>query len=50
MANKVKKSEHNGAKNGGGFWGRRTEAKQMSNKQRRNDTKEIIIQESAESD
>lgn len=29
------KSEHNGAKNGGGFWGTRQEAKQTSNRIRR---------------
>jgi hypothetical protein len=29
------KTEHAGAKNGGGFWGKRTDAKQVSNKLRR---------------
>ena len=29
------KTEHTGAKNGGGFWGRRKEAKQVSREQRR---------------
>jgi hypothetical protein len=29
------KTEHAGAKNGGGFWGRRREAKQLSKKLRR---------------
>jgi len=29
------KNEHNGAKNGGGFYGKRAEAKAVSNKARR---------------
>jgi hypothetical protein len=29
------KTEHAGAKNGGGFWGTRADAKQVSNKLRR---------------
>lgn len=33
------KSEHNGAKNGGGHWGKRAEAKKKSKKQRRKDDK-----------
>jgi len=36
MANKVIKTEHAGAKNGGGgYWGFRTDAKRMSNRARR---------------
>ena len=36
MANKVTKTEHSGAKNGGGgFWGLRSDAKAMSNSERR---------------
>jgi len=29
------KTEHSGAKNRGGYWGTRAEAKRLSNKQRR---------------
>ncbi len=29
------KTEHNGAKNGGGYWGRREDAKRLSRKRRR---------------
>ena len=36
------KTEHNGAKNGGGFWGKRAEAKRISNKIRRADEKKIL--------
>ncbi|MHA2067270.1 MAG: hypothetical protein ACXABY_23125 [Candidatus Thorarchaeota archaeon] len=40
MPKKVK-TEHSGAKNGGGYWGKREEAKKVSNKARReNDKKE----------
>lgn len=39
---KVKKTEHNGAKNGGGYWGRRVEAKEMSKRKRRQKDKELI--------
>lgn len=35
MANRITKTEHNGAKNGGGAWETRANAKQMSKKQRR---------------
>ena len=36
------KSEHSGAKNGGGYWGTREEAKKVSKKIRRaNDKKEV---------
>jgi len=36
MANSVKKTEHAGAKNGGGgYWGLRAEAKHWSNRARR---------------
>lgn len=36
------KTEHSGAKNGGGFWGRRIEAKEVSNiLRRREDVEEI---------
>lgn len=36
------KTEHNGAKNGGGYWGKRAVAKQISKKARRASNKEII--------
>lgn len=35
MANSVVKTEHAGAKNGGGYWGPRAEAKHESNRTRR---------------
>ena len=47
MANKVAKTEHAGAKDSsakGGFWGRRSEAKQGSKKLRRRNGKAIIAQ------
>jgi hypothetical protein len=39
MSGKMKKTEHNGAKNGGGFWGRRAEAKRLSKRARRSNGK-----------
>jgi len=36
------KTEHNGAKNGGGYWGKRAEAKRISNKIRRVEEKRIV--------
>jgi hypothetical protein len=36
------KTEHSGAKNGGGYWGKRAEAKQISKKQRQADTKKLV--------
>ena len=45
MANAIRKSEHNGAKNGGGAWMKRHEAKEQSNRVRReNDKKESTCQ------
>ena len=38
------KTEHSGAKNGGGFWGPRKEAKDVSKKHRRSNDK-ILLQE-----
>jgi hypothetical protein len=39
------KTEHSGAKNGGGYWGTRAEAKKASNKiRRRNAKKEIHLE------
>lgn len=43
---KINKTEHNGAKNGGGYWGCREDAKKMSKKIRRiNDKMEEQIYE-----
>lgn len=39
------KTEHSGAKNGGGYWGSREEAKKTSNKTRRANDKKIIQSE-----
>jgi tetratricopeptide (TPR) repeat protein len=45
VTKKNKKTEHSGAKNGGGHWGLREEAKVLSKKARRADSKEIIENE-----
>lgn len=45
MATKEKKTEHAGAKNGGGFWGKREEAKASSKSARRIGSKRIIRKE-----
>jgi hypothetical protein len=42
------KTEHNGAKNGGGYWGNREEAKKISNKVRRQIDKNESDQEGEE--
>ena len=39
------KTEHTGAKNGGGHWGTRAEAKAISKKHRRENSKSEIVQE-----
>lgn len=39
MAAKVIRTEHAGAKNGGGFWGKRAIAKHVSNRLRRANAK-----------
>lgn len=36
------KTEHNGAKNGGGFWGKRAEAKYVCRRARRRNAKREI--------
>ena len=36
------RTEHNGAKRGKGFWGRKQEAKSKSNKVRRHESKNLI--------
>ena len=41
MSGKNKKTEHSGAKNGGGYWGPRSEAKAVSKKARRGDAKKL---------
>lgn len=45
MSNGIKKTEHNGAKNGGGYWGKRREAKLLSNRARRLQSREIVREE-----
>jgi hypothetical protein len=43
VANQAKKTEHAGAKHGNGaYWGRKAEAKQESNRKRREDAKKSI--------
>ena len=44
MAYNVRRTEHAGAKNGGGHWGRRTEAKVGSNHSRRQADKDLVQQ------
>jgi hypothetical protein len=44
MAYNVRHTEHCGAKNGGGHWGRRTEAKVGSNHRRREADKDMVKQ------
>ena len=39
---KMKKTEHSGGKNGGGYWGTREIAKDYSKKTRRNKDKEEV--------
>ena len=43
MANRARKSEHSGAKSGGGHWGTRQEAKRFSKKVRRTNDKKAVI-------
>lgn len=42
MGYNVRKPDHNGAKNGGGYWGRRAEAKKQSRRLRRELAKKEI--------
>ncbi len=44
MGSNKTKTEHNGAKNGGGFWGKREEAKLRSRKKRRQEDKKLTKQ------
>ncbi len=46
MTRKKIKSEHSGAKNGGGHWGTRDDAKVLSKKVRRESNKNMIRKES----
>ncbi len=39
------KTEHSGAKNGGGYWGTREEAKQISNRLRREQDRRQIAEQ-----
>lgn len=48
VVTKNKKTEHAGAKNGGGHWGTREEAKTLSKRLRRKDSKRIIGTELSE--
>ena len=45
---KRQKTEHTGAKNGGGHWGDRTEAKRISSKRRRENEKSEIRNETTQ--
>ncbi len=42
---KALKTEHSGAKNGGGHWGTREDAKSLSKRSRRSNSKKIIKKE-----
>ena len=41
MSYRIRKTEHNGAKNGGGYWGKRHEAKMLSKRIRRQHSRRI---------
>lgn len=41
MSNRIRKTEHAGAKNGGGYWGKRHEAKTLSKKIRRAESRRL---------
>jgi hypothetical protein len=43
MANAKLKTEHAGAKNGGGHWGPRADAKRYSKRRRRQQDKTLIV-------
>lgn len=47
MAYKVKKTEHAGPKNGGGYWGLRADAKHESSRARRIADRSIVEAETA---
>ncbi len=48
MSNRIRKTEHAGAKNGGGYWGKRHEAKTLSKKIRRAESRRLEESESSE--
>lgn len=49
MAQAANKTEHSGAKKGSGaYWGRKKDAKDESNKKRRNDNREQVKDSTAE--
>lgn len=41
MSNRIRKTEHAGAKNGGGYWGKRHEAKTLSKRIRRAESRRL---------
>jgi hypothetical protein len=43
---RIRKTEHSGAKNGGGHWGQRKEAKELSKKARREVSRKTVRHES----
>ena len=47
---RIRKTEHSGAKNGGGFWGQRAEAKALSKKARREQSKRLLKDERSNSE
>lgn len=50
MSYRVRKTEHDGAKNGGGYWGKRAEAKKYSDRVRRKVAQKEIQQNVFESE
>lgn len=48
MSNRIIKTEHAGAKNGGGYWGKRHEAKVLSKRVRRAQSRRLVYSEAAE--
>jgi hypothetical protein len=48
MSNRIRKTEHAGAKNGGGYWGKRHEAKMLSKKIRRAQSRQLENSEASE--
>ena len=48
MAHQVKKTEHSGAKKGkGAYWGRKVDAKKESDRRRREEDKNTVVEEDA---
>jgi hypothetical protein len=50
MAIEVKRTDHAGPKNGGGYWGNRSEAKAGSKKRRRSIPKRLVLESQQTSD